>query len=403
MPPVKPMLAKPQPQDPHREALRAQVGRLPLDHLPRRRRRGDRQPQRAADDALLPRGRRRGEGQLPRARGDRRRDRGARPRAQLPGVRGAPAAHPPRREPGEPAGGRDPRQLRRVRPAGRWATRTSPSGRSASAGPGSRRRWPRRARRCTSRRSPTTTPPRSEWFDQFEGAGLDGLIAKDPEGTYQPDKRVMTKVKHERTADCVVAGYRVHKSGPDAIGSLLLGLYQDDGKLASVGVIGAFPMPTRRALVRGDAAAGHDVRRPPVGVGASGGGRPHAAQGRGAAGGTPTRTSRSCRCGPSGSSRSATTTWRASASGTPPSSCGGAPTASRPPARTSSWSSRSRSTWPRCWACLIRWRRAGRRRRRSPGRGCRARCRRSRPLPPVARTRPAACAARRPTRCPAWG
>jgi ATP-dependent DNA ligase len=60
----------------------------------------------------------------------------------------------------------------------------------------------------------------------------------------------MTKVKHERTADCVVAGYRVHKSGPDAIGSLLLGLYQDDGHLASVGVIGAFPMPTRRALMQ---------------------------------------------------------------------------------------------------------------------------------------------------------
>ncbi len=88
----------------------------------------------------------------------------------------------------------------------------------------------------------------TEWFDQFEGAGLDGLIAKDPEGAYLPDKRVMTKIKHERTADCVVAGYRVHKSGPDAIGSLLLGLYQGDGHLASVGVIGAFPMAQRRAL-----------------------------------------------------------------------------------------------------------------------------------------------------------
>src|SRR5690349_13164204 len=88
------------------------------------------------------------------------------------------------------------------------------------------------------------------WFEQFDGAGLDGLIAKDPDGPYQPGKRVMTKVKHERTADCVVAGYRVHKPGPDAIGSLLLGLYQDDGHLASVGVIGAFPMPTRRALMQ---------------------------------------------------------------------------------------------------------------------------------------------------------
>src|SRR6478752_4767330 len=66
------------------------------------------------------------------------------------------------------------------------------------------------------------------WFERFEGAGLDGLIAKRAELTYQPDKRVMTKIKHVRTADCVVAGYRVHKSAPDAIGSLLLGLYIDD-------------------------------------------------------------------------------------------------------------------------------------------------------------------------------
>jgi ATP-dependent DNA ligase len=88
------------------------------------------------------------------------------------------------------------------------------------------------------------------WFSQFEGAGLDGLVAKPLEGTYQPDKRAMFKIKHERTADCVVAGYRVHKSGPDAVGSLLLGLYNDDGKLASVGVIGAFPLATRKALFK---------------------------------------------------------------------------------------------------------------------------------------------------------
>lgn len=86
------------------------------------------------------------------------------------------------------------------------------------------------------------------WFEEFEGAGLDGVIAKPLTITYQPDKRVMLKIKHERTADCVVAGYRVHKSGSDAIGSLLLGLYQDDGQLASVGVIGAFPMAERRRL-----------------------------------------------------------------------------------------------------------------------------------------------------------
>ena len=87
-----------------------------------------------------------------------------------------------------------------------------------------------------------------KWFHQFEGAGLDGIIAKPLNGVYQPDKRVMFKVKHERTADCVLAGYRVHKSGPDAIGSLLLGLYRPDGELASVGVLGAFPLQRRRDL-----------------------------------------------------------------------------------------------------------------------------------------------------------
>ncbi|HEX2774340.1 MAG TPA: ATP-dependent DNA ligase [Micromonosporaceae bacterium] len=86
------------------------------------------------------------------------------------------------------------------------------------------------------------------WFEVFEGAGLDGLIAKPLDLTYQPDKRVMSKIKHERTADCVLAGYRLHKSGPDTIGSLLLGLYDDRGVLASVGVVGAFPMATRKAL-----------------------------------------------------------------------------------------------------------------------------------------------------------
>jgi ATP-dependent DNA ligase len=86
------------------------------------------------------------------------------------------------------------------------------------------------------------------WFSRFEGAGLDGLIAKPAKGTYEPDKRVMLKIKHERTADCVVAGYRTHKSGDDRIGSLLLGLYSGDGKLASVGVVGALPMERRKEL-----------------------------------------------------------------------------------------------------------------------------------------------------------
>jgi ATP-dependent DNA ligase len=87
-----------------------------------------------------------------------------------------------------------------------------------------------------------------EWFDAFEGAGLDGIVAKPLSGTYQPDVRAMLKIKHERTADCVVAGFRWHKSGP-IVGSLLLGLYDSDGDLQHVGVCAAFPMKRRAELV----------------------------------------------------------------------------------------------------------------------------------------------------------
>lgn len=87
-----------------------------------------------------------------------------------------------------------------------------------------------------------------EWFQRFEGAGLDGLVAKPIDLIYRPGKRVMLKIKHVRTADCVVAGYRPHKSDGQAVGSLLLGLYDDAGALASVGVVGAFPARERRRL-----------------------------------------------------------------------------------------------------------------------------------------------------------
>jgi ATP-dependent DNA ligase len=87
-----------------------------------------------------------------------------------------------------------------------------------------------------------------EWFERFEGAGLDGVVAKPQDLPYQPGVRTMVKVKHERTADCVVAGLRLHKSGP-VVGSLLLGLYDASDRLQHVGVCASFPMARRKALM----------------------------------------------------------------------------------------------------------------------------------------------------------
>jgi ATP-dependent DNA ligase len=89
-----------------------------------------------------------------------------------------------------------------------------------------------------------------DWLTRFEGAGLDGVVAKPVAGTYQPDKRAMIKVKHARTAECVVAGFRWHKSGKDVVGSLLLGLYDEAGVLQHVGVTSSFTMQQRRQLAR---------------------------------------------------------------------------------------------------------------------------------------------------------
>jgi ATP-dependent DNA ligase len=89
-----------------------------------------------------------------------------------------------------------------------------------------------------------------DWFRRFEGAGLDGVIAKPASGTYEPNKRVMLKIKHERECDCVVAGFRWHKKGErTAVGSLLLGLFDDSGTLQHVGVCASFTDKKRRELV----------------------------------------------------------------------------------------------------------------------------------------------------------
>jgi ATP-dependent DNA ligase len=89
-----------------------------------------------------------------------------------------------------------------------------------------------------------------DWLTRFEGAGLDGVIAKPEALPYMPGKRAMVKVKHARTADCVVAGFRWYKGTKDAIGSLLLGLYDDNERLQHVGVASSFPMTMRKQLVK---------------------------------------------------------------------------------------------------------------------------------------------------------
>ena len=193
-------------------------------------------------------------------RGRRSRDRDRR-RARL---RVAPPADPPGRVARAEARRRDAGQLRGVGPP-----------RPRRRGPP--RPFPRPSAGSVSRRpSPHVEPPihltpatrdralAADWFDRFEGAGLDGVIAKRLDGLYQPGKRAMLKIKHQRTADCVVAGFRWHKNGPGThVGSLLLGIFDDVGSLHHVGVTSSFTWDKRAALtellapLRENATDGH--------------------------------------------------------------------------------------------------------------------------------------------------
>ena len=158
-----------------------------------------------------------------------------------------------------------------------------------------------------------------DWFQRFEGAGLDGVVAKRIDAGYQPGKRAMLKIKHQRTADCVVAGFRWHKNGPGThIGSLLLGLYDESGKLNHVGITSSFSWDRRAALAeehlcvrtRSRATRG---RNGPNGRAGATPRRPGSCPVRHRAG-TAARTCPGSRCVPSGSSRSPTTTCRATGS-----------------------------------------------------------------------------------------
>lgn len=127
--------------------------------------------------------------------------------------------------------------------------------------------------------TPATSDTRiaSDWFRRFEGAGLDGVMAKPISGAYESDKRVMFKIKHERDCDCVVAGFRWYKNSErTAVGSLLLGLFDDSGALQHVGVCASFSDETRRDLAaflapyRQDALANHPWKAWAEGITASG-------------------------------------------------------------------------------------------------------------------------------------
>ncbi|CAO0835624.1 DNA ligase [Streptomyces microflavus] len=168
------------------------------------------------------------------------------------------------------------------------------------------------------------------WFEEYEGAGLDGVSAKPLTGRYLQDERAMFKVKHERTADVVVAGYRLHKSGP-VVGSLLLGLHDDRGTLQHVGVSAAFPMKRRAELIdeQGAAADGGRERAPVGGLGGGGGPRERP----GCPGRRPLVGQKDLSWVPpagAGWRRWRTTTWRtAYGSATPPASAAGARTGMR--------------------------------------------------------------------------
>ena len=261
--------------------LRAEVGRVPGDRGARRLGHRDPQPQRQADGALLPGSGRRVARAAAGALHGRRRDRGD--RAVAGGWTSSRCSSASTRRRAGSSGWRGRR--RRASWRSICSTICALPFRSAARGAGGDDAG---RRRCTSRRSRATSAVAREWFDRFEGAGLDGVIAKDGSLPYRPGQRVMFKVKHQRTADCVIAGYRLHKSEPER-----------DRVAAARALRGRGAVADRRrrlvparvpARAAGDAAAVRDRRRRRI-RGASGCRSSRAA-------GTRPASSRSCRLRP---------------------------------------------------------------------------------------------------------
>ncbi len=242
----------PRPGKVRRPELRAQVGRVPLPGVQGRRRGRARQPQHQAADPLLPRGRRgdaRAAARPLRAR--RRALRGRHRTASGWSSRCSRSGSTRRSRASTCSAEKTPGVVRRLRPAraGRRVVRRAAVRRAP--GRAARRRSATSTARATSPAPPPTRPRPRSGSSQFEGAGLDGVVAKPLGAPYQENARTMLKIKHERTADVVVAGYREHKtSTPERplLGSLLLGLY-DDGKLQHVGVSASFTEKRRAELI----------------------------------------------------------------------------------------------------------------------------------------------------------
>ncbi len=347
MPPVQPMLAKsvkgiPDPAKfDEGLVLRAQIRRVPLHRVQGRRRGGADLAQHQAAHALLPRGRRR----HPRAASGalRARRRAVRLDRSEDGVRGPPGTHPPGRVEDQHAGGEDARLARDLR---RARVRRRLSGRPAvpRASPAPRDRV---------RRAHRPDVPHPDDHRDRRGTGMVRGVRGRRDSTawspnrsaapYQQNARTMLKIKHERTADVVLAGYRLHKtSTPEKplLGSMLLGLYAD-GEAAAHRRLGILHRREAGRAARGAQAPGDATSPTTLGVNGRSGRSPTPTECRARrAAGAAARTCPSLPCAPSGCSRSSTTPWKAGGSGTPRTSSGGGPIATRSRADTSNWSSR---------------------------------------------------------------